>query len=156
MRLFGLRDDLAEDVHRADANRREKKFKILTSDETWKTQSRPRWELYAFLAVIHLFPQVGSARSKRQFHPIQQNLRLLRLMQVSAWTEFPLSIYGIWSLTCYIFLQPEHGETRGITNQISYTSHKMIQNWSMAIMCPHKRNLLSQEPGSTFLKKTKQ
>ena len=39
---------------------------------------------------------------KHLSHTVQRNLRLFLLMQVYAWTVFPLSIFGIWLWKCFI------------------------------------------------------
>ena len=73
-------------------------FKTLILLEILKTQNRLREEFCAYLEVIHLFPQVGCVRHKLQSHTVRRNLKLFLLMQDYAWMEFPLLIFGIWSL----------------------------------------------------------
>ena len=50
----------------------------------------------AFWEATRLCQQVVCARSKLQFHTVLQKLKSFLLVQVYAWTVFPLSLFGIW------------------------------------------------------------
>ena len=69
-------------------------FKTPTLQEILRTRNLHQVEHCAYLEVTRLFPQVGCARSKLLFHTVQQNPKSFLLMQVYAWTEFPLLIFG--------------------------------------------------------------
>ena len=79
-------------------------YRTLILREILRTQNRPQEECCAYLEVTRLFPQVGFARSKLQFHTVRRNLKFFLLMQVYALMEFPLLIFGIWLLKCCILL----------------------------------------------------
>ena len=79
-------------------------FRTLILQEILRTQNGPQKECCAYWEITRLFPQVGFARSKLQFHTVRRNLKLFLLMQVYALMEFPLLIFGIWLLKCYILL----------------------------------------------------
>ena len=64
--------------------------------EISKTQNQHQEEFCAFSGVIRLCQQVGCVRNKLQFHIVLQKLKSFLLMQVYAWTVFPLSLFGIW------------------------------------------------------------
>ena len=49
--------------------------------------------------------QVGCARNRLQIHTVQQKLKLFLSIQVYAWMEFPLLIFGIWLKKCFILHQ---------------------------------------------------
>ena len=50
-------------------------LKTLTLREILKIQNPLQEEHYVYLAVIHLFQEVGSVRNKHQFLTVQQNVR---------------------------------------------------------------------------------
>ena len=64
--------------------------------EISKTQNQHEEEFRAFSGVTRLCQQVGCVRNKLQFHIVLQKLKSFLLMQVFAWTVFPLSLFGIW------------------------------------------------------------
>ena len=79
-------------------------FRTLTSREILKIRNPLLEEHYVFFEVTRLCQQVGCARSKRQFHKVQRDLKSFLWMQVYARMEFPLLISGIWLLKCSILL----------------------------------------------------
>ena len=72
-------------------------FKTPILREILKIQNPLLEERCAFLKVIHLFQQVGFARSKHQFRTVQQNQKSFLWTQYWGWTVYPHLIYGIWS-----------------------------------------------------------
>ena len=50
----------------------------------------------AYLQVVHSYQQVGCARNRPRSHTAQQRPSSHLLMQVYAWMEYQLLIFGIW------------------------------------------------------------
>ena len=73
--------------------------------------------ILCIFGVEHSFPEVGCARSKRQFLTVRRNLTLFLLMQVYAWIEFPLSISGVWLLKYCTLHQNEVNKFKGQESQ---------------------------------------
>ena len=70
-------------------------IKTLILQEISKTQNQHQEEFCAFSEVTHLYRSVGCARNRHARHTVQQSLKVLLLMQVSAWTEFPRLSLGL-------------------------------------------------------------
>ena len=70
-------------------------FKTLISQETLKTRSQHQEEFFAFSEVTRSYQQVGCARNRLQFHTVPRKLKLFLLMEVYAWTVFPLLLFAI-------------------------------------------------------------
>ena len=71
---------------------------------SWGLKNQFQVEFCACLEVIHLFPQVGCARSKRQFHTVQRNLKLFLLIAGLRMDEIPtldLWDYCFWSVAFF-------------------------------------------------------
>ena len=71
-------------------------FRTLTLLEILKTQNRLPVEFCVFWEVTRLFPWVGCARDKLQFHTVQQNPKSSLWTLDWDWTGCLLWIYGIW------------------------------------------------------------
>ena len=54
-------------------------FRTLILPEILKTQNRPQEECCAYWEITRLFPQVGLARSKLQFHTVRRKSEILSL-----------------------------------------------------------------------------
>ena len=79
-------------------------FRTLILPEILKTRKQQQEEFCAFSRVTRLFPKIGCARNKLQFHTVLQKLKSFLSMQVYAWMEFQLLIFGVWLLKCCTLL----------------------------------------------------
>ena len=126
-------------------------YRTLILPEILKTQNRPQEECCAYWEITRLFPQVGFARRKLLSHTFPWNLQFFHLMQAYAWTEFPLLIFGIWSLKCYILLSTTirnpkrmlretccmtHHQENTQTTKLRLQSSTTILNYATSIMFP--------------------
>ena len=61
----------------------------------------------------HTFVPISlMCKTQTRSHTDRRNLKLLLLMQVCAWMEFPLSISGTWLLKCYTVPPTKYRETK--------------------------------------------
>ena len=85
----------------------------------WRFQVNIRRNSCAFSEVTRLCQKVRCARKRLQFYIVPQKLKLFLSMQVHAWMEFPLLIFGVWWSMFFIPYRAEqmdpresHGEAR--------------------------------------------
>ena len=71
-------------------------FKTQIFKVTLESKHEPLEEFYAFSEAKHLSLPLGCVRSKRQHPTALQNLKSFRWTLDCEWTEYLLSIYGIW------------------------------------------------------------
>ena len=72
---------------------------------SWRLKINIRWTLvHSRKSHVRAKKLVVCARNRLLFHTVLQKLKSSLLMQVNAWMEFPLLIFGIWLLKCCILL----------------------------------------------------